>query len=135
MPGNDRTFNRRARHDAMPYATVLPAWCFLNVFINLNYPAPLPSPIFLVLPSLEVWGVLLLVSIFIVESYGLTLYDTPRHAERFLPLAKAFDAAMERAGLKSYTSVMQFPTFGGTSWLAFGTLESGVWLPDQLHYT
>ncbi|MGD9017895.1 MAG: sulfatase-like hydrolase/transferase, partial [Desulfobacterales bacterium] len=26
------------------------------------------------------------------------------------------------------------PTFGGTSWLAFGTLESGVWVPDQLRY-
>jgi hypothetical protein len=29
---------------------------------------------------------------------------------------------------------MQSPTFGGASWLAFGTLESGVWLPDQLRY-
>jgi hypothetical protein len=74
------------------------------------------------------------VHIFIIESYGLTLYDSPRHAEQFIPLAKAFDAAMTRAGLKNYTSVMQSPTFGGASWLAFGTLESGVWLPDQLHY-
>jgi len=317
MPGNKRTLNRRDQHGAMLYLTVLPAWCFLNVFINLNYPAPLPSPMLLVLPSLEVWGVLLLLSltpritpplakglyilllvlllgirlfrvgdvvvpayfnrpfnlyidsgyiphllhllwhsfsawivfsiaivsviglvlvcwglwisirithrafgqarlrhafwalttieallvvsfikgylpdqlpppgtactprlveeirfiatvdavrhkthahireaatcarqfrrplnllgnadvhIFIIESYGLTLYDTPRHAERFLPLAKAFNAAIARAGLKNYTSVMQSPTFGGASWLAFGTLESGVWLPDQLRY-
>lgn len=317
MPDSKWTINRRAQRGAMLYLTVLAAWCFLNVFINLNYPAPLPSPIFLVLPSLEVWGALLLLSfmpritpplakglyilllvlllairlfrvgdvvvpeyfnrpfnlyidseyipnllhllwhsfsvwkffsmaivsviglvlvcgglwisirtihrafgqarlrhafwaltaieallvlsfikgyfpdklpppattctarlveeirfiatvdavrhkhsshireaaarsrqfkrpldllgnadvhLFIIESYGLTLYDTPRHAERFLPLAKAFDAAMARAGLKNYTSVMQSPTFGGASWLAFGTLESGVWLPDQLHY-
>jgi hypothetical protein len=74
------------------------------------------------------------VHIFIIESYGLTLYDSPRHAEQFIPLAEAFDAAMARAGLKNYTSVMQSPTFGGASWLAFGTLESGVWLPDQQHY-
>ena len=317
MPGYKWTLNRRAEHGAMLYLTVLPAWCFLNVFINLNYPAPLSSPVFLILPSLEVWGVLLLLSftprltppwakglyvlllalllsirlfrvgdvvvpayfhrpfnlyidsryipdllhllwhsfsawivfsmaialviglvlvcwglwisirtihkafgqarlrhafwaltaieavlvvsfikgylpeklpppgtactprlveeirfiatidavrhqtnahiggaetrapqfkrplnrlgnanvhIFIIESYGLTLYDNPRHAERFLPLAKAFDAAMAKAGMKTCTSVMQSPTFGGASWLAFGTLESGVWLPDQLRY-
>jgi hypothetical protein len=317
MPENKWTLNRRAQHGAMLYLTVLPAWCFLNVFINFNFPAPMPSYLFLVLPSLEVWGVLLLLSfthritpplnkglyvlllvllisirlfrmgdllvptyfnrpfnlyidsryipdlfnllwhsfsawivlsmtivfmiglvlvcwglwisiriihrafgqarlrrgfwvltiietllvvsfikgyfpdklsppgtactprlveeirfiatvdaiwqktdthfkeaaerarqfrrpldllgnadvhIFFIESYGLTLYDNPRHAERFLPLAKTFHSAMERAGLKTCTSVMQSPTFGGASWLAFGTLESGVWLPDQLRY-
>jgi hypothetical protein len=317
MPYRKWTLNQRAQRGAMLYLTVFAAWCFLNVFINLNYPAPSPSPMFLVSPSLEVWGALLLLSLmpritpplakglyilllilllairlfrvgdvvvpeyfnrpfnlyidseyvpdllhllwhsfsawkffsmaivfviglvlvcwglwssirtihrafgqarlrrafwaltaieavlvlsfitgyfpdklpspyttctarlaeeirfiatvdavrhktnshireatahsrqfqqpldllgnadvhfFIIESYGLTLYDTPRHAERFLPIAKAFDAAMARSGLKNYTSVMQSPTFGGASWLAFGTLESGVWLPDQLHY-
>jgi len=47
MPDRKWTLNRHAQRGAMLYLTVLAAWCFLNVFINLNYPAPLPSPIFL----------------------------------------------------------------------------------------
>ncbi len=63
MPYRKWTLNQRAQRGAMLYLTVFAAWCFLNVFINLNYPAPSPSPMFLVLPSLEVWGALLLLSL------------------------------------------------------------------------
>jgi hypothetical protein len=317
MPTHKWALNRRAQHGVRVYLGVLSAWFFLNVFINLNYPAPLPSPFLLLIPSLEVWGVLLLLSltpritppltkglyflvlvfligirlfragdvlipvyfnrpfnlyidsryipdlldllwrsfsagilfgimiavviglalicwwlwlsvrtihrafaqarlrrvfwaltaiqafwvaafiqgvfpdklpppatactprlleeirfiatveevrhknsmlvngaaasatqfrrpldllhnadvyIFIIESYGTTLYDSLKHTEHFLPVAAAFDATLQKAGLKTYSSVMLSPTFGGASWLAFGTLESGVWLPDQLRY-
>ena len=74
------------------------------------------------------------VYLFFIESYGETLFANTRHAEEFAPLAQAFEAALTQAGFSICSRFLESPTFGGSSWLAFGTLESGVWLPDQLRY-
>ena len=74
------------------------------------------------------------VYLFIIESYGETLFDETRHAGEFLPLIRAFETALSRAGFAVYSHYLESPTSGGSSWLAFGTLESGIRIPDQLRY-
>jgi hypothetical protein len=74
------------------------------------------------------------VYLFIIESYGEALFDHTRHAKEFLPLIQTVEAALDRAGFAMCSRFMESPTTGGESWLAFGTLESGVWTPDQIRY-
>jgi hypothetical protein len=74
------------------------------------------------------------VYLFLVESYGETLFGNPAHRAQFAPTLSRFAEALERGGYAVCSRYMRSPTFGGGSWLAFGTLESGVWLPSQLHY-
>ena len=74
------------------------------------------------------------VYLFLIESYGQTLFGHPDHRRRFEPALRQFETALERSGYEMASGYMRSPTFGGASWLAFGTLESGVWLPDQLRY-
>lgn len=74
------------------------------------------------------------VHLFLVESYGMTLYQHPEHSKRFRPMREGFLSDLGEAGFHMVSSCLRSPTFGGTSWLAFGTLESGVWVSDQLRY-
>jgi hypothetical protein len=74
------------------------------------------------------------VHLLLIESYGRTLYDNPRHAEAFLPVARRFQEVLARDGFRVVSTYLRSPTFGGASWLAFSTLETGVWAPDQLRY-
>jgi hypothetical protein len=74
------------------------------------------------------------VHLFLIESYGYTLFSHPRHAALFQPMARRFEATLNEAGLAVVSHCLQSPTFGGASWLAFATLESGVWVPNQIRY-
>lgn len=74
------------------------------------------------------------VYLFIIESYGATLFDVNRHAGEFLPVIRDFEAAMNRDGFAMCSHYLKSPTFGGSSWLAFGTLESGIRISDQIRY-
>ena len=74
------------------------------------------------------------VYLFLIESYGETLFGNPDHRKKFAPSIVRFKAELDRGGYTVYSRYMRSPTFGGASWLAFGTLESGVWLPDQMRY-
>lgn len=74
------------------------------------------------------------VYLFIVESYGQTLFADPRHASRFLPVMAHIESDLAGSGYHVCSQFINSPTFGGGSWLAFGTLETGVWAPDQLRY-
>jgi hypothetical protein len=65
-----------------------------------------------------------------IESYGATALKDPT-VEAAL---SAFGAALDRAGYHAVTHRLISPTYGGSSWLAHGTLASGVRLPDQLAY-
>ncbi len=74
------------------------------------------------------------VYLLLIESYGQTLFKKPAHWQAFAPSIRRFAANLTREGYMVYSRYLRSPTFGGASWLAFGTLESGVWLPDQLRY-
>jgi hypothetical protein len=69
-----------------------------------------------------------------IESYGETLFSGTVQAQNFAPTLQSFETSLSQAGFTACSRFLQSPTFGGSSWLAFGTLESGVWLPDQLRY-
>lgn len=74
------------------------------------------------------------VHLFIVESYGQVLFAESGLAARFTPVMKGLENGLAAAGYHGCSGYLNSPTFGGTSWLAFGTLETGVWVPDQPSY-
>jgi hypothetical protein len=69
-----------------------------------------------------------------VESYGRSALELPRYAGTLVPTLEAFDERLAEHGLFAASAWLTSPTVGGQSWLAHGTLESGLWLPDQAHY-
>jgi len=74
------------------------------------------------------------VFLFIVESYGYTLYSEPGHFEGAEPYLRRFEARLQDAGYAMLSNFLSSPAFGGNSWLADSTLASGVWIPDQVAY-
>jgi hypothetical protein len=69
-----------------------------------------------------------------IESYGRSALEQPRYARTLVPALEAFDERLAEHGLLAASAWLTSPTAGGQSWLAHGTLESGLWLPDQAHY-
>jgi phosphatidylglycerophosphate synthase len=65
-----------------------------------------------------------------VESYGRTALDLPV-VESALD---AGDRRLRRAGFSSRSGFLTSPTFGGLSWLAHITLQSGLWVDNQRRY-
>jgi hypothetical protein len=65
-----------------------------------------------------------------IESYGAAALGDPT-VEAALA---GFGAALGRAGYHAVTHRLLSPTYGGSSWLAHGTLASGIRLTDQLAY-
>lgn len=69
-----------------------------------------------------------------VESYGVSaLFD-----ERYRPVVQAslagLEAAVEERGLHVVSGRLRSPVQGGQSWLAHGTLLSGLWIDSQQDY-
>ncbi|MEE9532487.1 MAG: sulfatase-like hydrolase/transferase [Syntrophobacteria bacterium] len=74
------------------------------------------------------------VYVFFVESYGHTVFTDPRHFSMIAPVFESFEQGLEAHGFAVYSNFLTSPTYGGTSWLAHGTLASGVKLPNQMRY-
>ena len=69
-----------------------------------------------------------------VESYGeVAVTGTPAPAGVAPTLDRATDR-LETAGYSIRSAWLESPTFGGTSWLAHSTLQSGVWVDSQRRY-
>lgn len=69
-----------------------------------------------------------------VESYGRTALESPPYAA---PVAAALDRMEKRLGERSLAAASGWlvsPIAGGQSWLAHGTLLSGLWLDSQRRY-
>jgi hypothetical protein len=66
-----------------------------------------------------------------VESYGMVALDEPRYREVVAPALERFAAKTAAAGYQIVSDRILSPTFGGGSWLAHGTMASGIKL-DQL---
>jgi phosphatidylglycerophosphate synthase len=65
-----------------------------------------------------------------VESYGRTALDS-----RVVGSAlKAGDQRLQQAGFSSRSGFLTSPTYGGISWLAHSTLQSGLWVNNQQRY-
>ena len=69
-----------------------------------------------------------------IESYGRSALEQPRYAKIVQPALEAFEEQLAEKGLFAASGWLTSPTVGGQSWLAHGTLESGLWTPDQAHY-
>jgi len=69
-----------------------------------------------------------------VESYGRVAVEGSAESA---PVASALEAGTRRlraAGFSARSAFLTSPTFGGLSWLAHSTLQSGVWVDNQQRY-
>ncbi|MFE7845733.1 CDP-alcohol phosphatidyltransferase [Microbacterium sp. NPDC057407] len=69
-----------------------------------------------------------------VESYGRVAVEPAGVAD---PITKTLDdgaASLERAGYSARSAFLSSPTFGGVSWLAHSTLQTGVWVDSPRKY-
>ncbi|WP_061931804.1 sulfatase-like hydrolase/transferase [Aureimonas sp. AU22] len=69
-----------------------------------------------------------------VESYGRSVLENPRFSRRTLGRLRAVDAELAAAGISARSGWMGSPIAGGQSWLAHGTLLSGLLVDNQIRY-
>lgn len=68
------------------------------------------------------------------ESYGAVVLDAPALRARAEPAMQQFGQSLAAAGFTLRSARMASPTYGGGSWLAHGSVDSGAWLNSQLRY-
>lgn len=74
------------------------------------------------------------VFVFIIESYGRTLFENPENWFIAEPRFVQFEKNLKAAGFTMASSSLESPAIGGNSWLADSTFNSGVWVKDQTIY-
>ncbi|MEM8822106.1 MAG: sulfatase-like hydrolase/transferase [Pseudomonadota bacterium] len=74
------------------------------------------------------------VLIIFLESYGRTSFDNPLYAPTHLPRLQEAETALATEGLAMRSLWLTSPIQGGQSWLAHGTLASGLRTSDHARY-
>ncbi len=69
-----------------------------------------------------------------IESYGHTVFDDQRHLRLIRPVLSQYETELADQGFTVRSGFYKSPAFGGSSWLAHGSIASGVNLSDQLVY-
>ncbi|MDT0683339.1 sulfatase [Roseicyclus sp. F158] len=69
-----------------------------------------------------------------IESYGRTFLDAPDYGDLSGPRLSAVGETLGDAGWHARSAWTAAPTRGGQSWLAHGTLLSGLWTDSQVRY-
>lgn len=69
-----------------------------------------------------------------VESYGRSAVEDVRYASQTSARFEAMSTAFKSAGYQVASRWVTSPTVGGMSWLAHGTLLSGLWIDSQARY-
>lgn len=69
-----------------------------------------------------------------VESYGRSAIQDTRYAPLITSRLDAMEKQFDAAGYKAASRWVTSPTVGGLSWLAHGTLLSGLWIDSQARY-
>jgi phosphatidylglycerophosphate synthase len=69
-----------------------------------------------------------------VESYGQTAVQGSSFAPGIVSVLNSGTQALTSAGFSSRSAFLTSPTFGGLSWLAHSTLQSGLWIDNQQRY-
>jgi hypothetical protein len=69
-----------------------------------------------------------------VESYGRVVLDNPDFATFVKPVLEQGSLDLAANGLYARSTFLTSPTVGGISWLAHGTLLSGLWIDSQVRY-
>ncbi len=99
--------------------------------INHEYDAALqvPQKPFGPLPGLDGHDVYLV----FIESYGTVGLDDPAYHATLAPALADFATTVEGSGYHLVSNRLVSPTYGGGSWLAHGTMSSGVKLDSLLN--
>jgi hypothetical protein len=74
------------------------------------------------------------VLIVFVESYGQVAVQGTSFSPGVDAVLQEGDAKLAAAGFDSRSAFLRSPTFGGISWLAHSTLQSGLWINSQQRY-
>jgi hypothetical protein len=69
-----------------------------------------------------------------VESYGTAVLDRPDFAAALAPAVDRFERSVGGAGYALASHRILSPTYGGGSWLAHATIDSGIEVSDQFLY-
>jgi phosphatidylglycerophosphate synthase len=69
-----------------------------------------------------------------IESYGQVAVQGSSFSPQVDALLKAGTTTLSHAGFSTRSAFLTSPTFGGGSWLAHSTLESGLWITNQTRY-
>jgi hypothetical protein len=69
-----------------------------------------------------------------VESYGRVALESPRLAPTVTAAVDRAAARLGAAGYSGRSAYLTSPTFGGLSWLAHSTLQTGLPITDQVRY-
>jgi phosphatidylglycerophosphate synthase len=68
------------------------------------------------------------------ESYGRVALEGSWFAPSVVAVLNQGDRELAAAGYRSRSAFLTSPTFGGTSWLAHSTLQSGAWVDSERRY-
>jgi hypothetical protein len=69
-----------------------------------------------------------------VESYGRSAIEDPSMGKIVDPVLDSGTRQLAAAGFGSRSAFLTSPTYGGGSWLAHSTLQSGLWINTQQRY-
>jgi hypothetical protein len=69
-----------------------------------------------------------------IESYGKVAVQGSSFSDGVDRVLEAGNAQLTADGYTAQSAFLQSPTFGGVSWLAHSTLQSGVWVDSQQNY-
>ncbi|MGK5172943.1 CDP-alcohol phosphatidyltransferase family protein [Geodermatophilus sp. CPCC 205761] len=69
-----------------------------------------------------------------IESYGQVAVQDSVVAPGVAAVLRSGTTRLARAGLEARSAFLDSPTFGGYSWLAHSTLQSGLWIDSQPRY-
>lgn len=75
------------------------------------------------------------VLLFMVESYGRIVFSRPQYRQTMDATTDRFAKVLAQQGFSAVSSYLVSPTYGGISWLAHGTLESGLRIGDDIEDT
>lgn len=74
------------------------------------------------------------VYLILVESYGRAMFDWPPLENIGRGALDAFERDVQAAGFTLATGVLDSPTYGGQSWLAHNTIDTGIPTRSQLEF-
>lgn len=69
-----------------------------------------------------------------VESYGRVAVQDSAFSPQLDAVLDSGTSRLRAAGFSSRSAFLTSPTFGGISWLAHSTLQSGLWIDNQQRY-
>ncbi|MGB3211761.1 MAG: sulfatase-like hydrolase/transferase [Desulforhopalus sp.] len=75
------------------------------------------------------------VLLFMVESYGRVVFSQNQYRQTMEASITDFAKTLQQHGFVAVSSYLDSPTYGGSSWLAHGTLEFGIRVENDLDYT